>query len=686
MLKGLAIALLTSFLYFQDLSLVLTDALRSEETFHILAIPPLFVYLLYRKRKVLAAAVSQEKLRSSAISKHFSTIFGIVLSALALLLYWNTSYTFTPLEYHMLTMPIFIAGLVLILFNVQTLRQLIFPIAFLVFLTPPPAEILYSVGSTLSTVTAQASNGLANLFGIASQLSGNYGNPLITLTRPDNSTMNFTVSVACSGIYSLIGFTIFALFIAYITRGKLRNKLAILLMGLPLIVALNVLRITSIVTIGYYYGDELALQIFHLIGGTVLMFIGTLMLLAVTEKVFKKPKPLLPCPTCKSNLTNSKDEFCQDCGKLLKHSIPKIRRSDLAKIATIAIVVLMLLSIQAPVFALTEGPAEVLVQTPSGIQGNTQILPQIEGYKLQYMYRDQNFEELSGSDAALVYYYTPANSENMGVWVAVEVAPTISSLHRWDYCLSEYPLTAGYLPSIKQLELRDVQIQDNPAMLARFFGFQYRATNQTQLVLYWYEAASFSVNGTTEKKLVEISLIVYPQTPQDIEAVESQLLPFALAINTYWQPVKTWNLVNLVLTQNGLVLSTALATLMAIILIYRKLSDKREKLRLSRVAGKLPEQDKQVLEAVRMASKSGKSTTAEVANQLRALTKDLAVDWLPLKLKEAENAGLVEQAIVNRNDEPVVQWKSRVPEVSKLHDQESESTFYKFLSNLHLPE
>ena len=72
----------------------------------------------------------------------------------------------------MLTLPVLVAGLTLILFNGQTLRQLAFPIAFLFFLTPPPTEILYSVGSTLSDLSAHASNALVNAFGMASAISG----------------------------------------------------------------------------------------------------------------------------------------------------------------------------------------------------------------------------------------------------------------------------------------------------------------------------------------------------------------------------------------------------------------------------------------------------------------------------------------------------------------------------------
>ena len=182
----------------------------------------------------------------SAFAKNFTPIVGVLLCATAILVYWFGSYTFTPIEYHMLTLPVLTAGLILILFNGQTLKQLIFPIAFLFFLTPPPTEILYNVGSTLSDLSAHASNALANAFGWASTISAQYASPIITITRPDQTIMNFSIDVACSGVYSLIGFVIFATFIAYITRGKLWSKLAILSMGIPLIIVLNIIRITTV--------------------------------------------------------------------------------------------------------------------------------------------------------------------------------------------------------------------------------------------------------------------------------------------------------------------------------------------------------------------------------------------------------------------------------------------------------
>lgn len=74
----------------------------------------------------------------------------------------------------------------------------------------------------------------------------------------------------------------------------------------------------------------------------MLMFIGTLILLATTEKFVKKPKPSEPCPTCNLNSpTLQTEKFCPNCGKL--HLLPKIKlnKNALAKIASVAIVIII---------------------------------------------------------------------------------------------------------------------------------------------------------------------------------------------------------------------------------------------------------------------------------------------------------------------------------------------------------
>jgi len=663
-IKLSVIAVAVMAFYVQDLSMVFKGALTDESTFHILAIPFLFAYLLFRKRKMINAALQPPQTSTRGFQKYFSTLTGITLSAVAILTYWYGSYTFTPLEYHMLTLPFLAAGLTLILFNLQTLKQLIVPIVFLIFLTPPPVEILYSVGSALANLSASASNALANVFGLHSVLSTAYGSPMITLTRPDHTILTFSVNVACSGVYSLIGFVIFALFIAYITRGKLRNKFAILIMGIPLIAALNIIRITTILAIGYNFGEDLALQLFHYVGATVLMFIGTLLLLAITEKVFKKPKPPQPCPTCNPPTTNPTEPFCPNCGKLFKHPKTKLNRADITKIAGIAIIVVMLLSIQAPVFALTQGPAQVIIQTPSGTEVNTSnsLLPNMTGYTLSYVYRDTAFEQESGVDAALVYSYSSPNETTSPVWVAVQIAASVSSEHRWETCLISWPLSQGEQMAVNQLDLRDIQIQDNPPMTARYFAFQYKDTNQTQVVLYWYETATFNTNGTAQTKSVMISLIMYPSSSQNVSEAENQELPIANAINSYWAPIQTWSTIALSISQNGLALSAGATAILVLLILYAAYLDRKEKLALLNLYRKLPTQNQLIIKAVTNAKNIHNPTTQAITLEYQKLTQTPTSEtWIAQKLAEAENAGLIKKITANKNDEPTIQWKNQVP-------------------------
>ena len=99
------IAVIVAF-YLQDLNLVFRNAISDEATYHILAIPLLFGYLVYRKRKMVSATLSQNNpnTASNSFTKNFTPMVGVLLCATAILAYWFGSYTFTPIEYHMLTL------------------------------------------------------------------------------------------------------------------------------------------------------------------------------------------------------------------------------------------------------------------------------------------------------------------------------------------------------------------------------------------------------------------------------------------------------------------------------------------------------------------------------------------------------------------------------------------------------
>jgi exosortase len=667
------VVLSTIALFSQDLVTIFSDALQSESFSHLLAVPFIFVYLVYRKRKMLRAVIPNENKSEPKEIRHLPLICGILLSTTSVLLYWYGSYTFTPIEYHMFALPIFAAGVILILFNPQTLRQLAFPIAFLMFLMPPPSEILYTLGATLSTISTEASNALANAFGVQSTIISEYGNPTIVITRPDGASMEFTVDIACSGIYSLVGFLIFAVFIAYIIRDKTWKKLAIILSGIPLIYFLNIIRITTILILGYYYGEELALQTFHLLGGWMLIFLGTLLLLTISERIFKtqifagvKPN----CPQCRQT---SQENFCAECGKILNPSKIPIKKSDVAKTAAIALTVILLTMIQTPVFALTQTSPIVIVNTPSGQQASTNILPQIPGYKLYFAYRDAEFEQKAKQDMSLVYIYSPSNQSKEPIWVAIEIASTRSSLHRWETCLITWPLSKGCQPKVTQMELDDIKLNENPPIIGRYFAFTYIATNETQAVLYWYETATFTINKTSQQKNAKISVIAYPDSPEDLPNVKIQLTTIAETIANYWQPIKTWSQITMILSQNGLTLTTiSIAILSAIILLYILEVQKYVKANTNAYQ-KLSEINRQMVEMVKETEKKHIATLSNTAATYREKTgKQITKTQLLKRLSEIEKTGIIKRVIANQSDEPIITWKTQIRSNNKRESQHAQ--------------
>jgi len=666
-IKAITLLGATITIYFQDLTIVANEALRSELMTHILAIPLLLAYLVYRKRKMLRATIPFETTNPTRKPTYTREIVGTLLCLTAFLLYWHGSYTFHPLEYHVVSLPLFVAGLTLIVFNAKTLRVLVFPLAFLFFLTPPPLEIVYATGATLSIFSSQVAYNVLKVLGLPVTLANQYGTPVILLQKSQALPLTFTVDPACAGMYSLIGFTIFAVFISYIARGTTLKKATVFLAGIPLMFALNIIRITITVLIGNQYGMETAMQTFHLLGGWALISLGSLILLTLSEKIFKihlfttKPKNT-SCNHCNQKAEN-KQHFCIACGKLLNPMNIRLSKQDLTKISILAISAILIINLQTPVFTLTEGPAEINTQTLGGEQTVTKILPEIPGYTTKFIYRDKGFEEISKQDASLLYAYFPINKSKATVWVSMKIGKTRSALHSWEGCLITWPLAQGQQPTAKQLSLRDIQLLQNPPLTARYFAFQDTESNIIQIILYWYENAVFNTGSIQEQKHVKTSLITFTENQKDIYTNEEKLLPFAKAIANYWQPIKTWSQIALLISQNGIALiATTIATL-ATILTYLAIKKREEKkFNLNLYIKLASKEEKLIIKAVHQASKKDGSTANEIASHFQKLSGNpIKLNSLIEKLNQSEKAGLIKRDITNREDEPIIVWKSQMP-------------------------
>lgn len=654
--KILVTLLAPAALYWQDLSIVANEALRSELSTHILAIPFLLAYILYRLRGTFAANALEQPATNSNYHLELREALGILICLLAYFIRWYGSYTFTPLEYHIASLPLFVAGVILIIFNLRTLRVLLFPTAFLALLTPPPFELAQRVGTALAGLSAQASFAVLKTIGMPVTLQPLYGSPVIQLTTSQGVTIPFAIDIACSGLHSFIGFIIFALFAVYISRGPLPKKIIVFTLGVPIIYAFNILRITLLVIIGYFFGSELALDTFHLLGGWILILAGTIILLIIAEKVFniqifgKIPE------TCLHPKHDKDGIYCLSCGKILNPPHVVITQRDIIKLATILFVVASLLYIQVPVFALTQSAAEVFIKKPTGEEVSTEILPELEGYTLRFISRDHEFENISGQDASLTFRYSTEDWTELPIWVGLEIGSTKSCLHGWEVCLITYP--QGGEVKVTQLDLRGIHLLDNPPLPARYFVFQEKDSDFTQVVLYWYTNSIFKTNEGYEKKFSKISVIKYTQNPQEYKIIEAELLPIAEDIANYWRPITSWSWISLTIAKNGLIIITTTVALLFGVIDITLYLQKKNKNNAKHIYTQISEpEDRYIIDSIKELENE-MATEIKIASKYNEITgKNIETERLHNKILEAEELNIIKRKILNINDEPYMAWR-----------------------------
>ena len=188
-------------IYGNDFWILVNEAFQNEALSHILLLPFLVGFLFYLRKDVVKAALTVDTLSRRTKIKYFNEILGVALCLVAFLVYWYGSQTFYPLEYHIFSLPIFVAGVTLVLLNVRALLALIFPLLFLLFLVPLPATFFYTIGGGLANFNTQVSYGVLKTAGLPITLSSSYGAPTILMSTASGQPINFAVDIACSGIY-----------------------------------------------------------------------------------------------------------------------------------------------------------------------------------------------------------------------------------------------------------------------------------------------------------------------------------------------------------------------------------------------------------------------------------------------------------------------------------------------------
>jgi exosortase len=154
-----------------------------------------------------------------------------------------------------------LAGLTWTWFGGAMLRKAAFPIAFLVFAAPTFPVIVNGVSFRLKSIAAFGSVFLAQAMGVSVNRQS------MDLYFP---TGMMTIEGACSGLHSLIALMALGALFAYLGTGAAWRRWLLFLCSVPVALAGNIVRITSLCVYAGLTDTTRATGLFHDIGGFVL--------------------------------------------------------------------------------------------------------------------------------------------------------------------------------------------------------------------------------------------------------------------------------------------------------------------------------------------------------------------------------------------------------------------------------
>jgi exosortase/archaeosortase family protein len=668
--------------YGADLSVVFSKALTFNAgniTNYVLVIPFLILFVLHRKRSVLLAVASQDG--KSRRSLRLDDVLGAALCAVAVIVYVIGTTTLYSMEFHLISLPVFVAGATMLLFNIATFRHSFICVVFLAYLQPPPADLLAEIAADMSWSSAVIVQYMLSAIGLPISLDASFGAPALVMQDSTGAKIPFYVGEPSSGTYSIVGLSVFSIFVAYVLRGKLWKRALILLVGFPVFYILNALRIALIIFIWYTSGESAA-ESFHVVSGTVMSAVGTLVLLFFADLVLRlgmraPPRKVAKCPACERSLAAG-EPLCLLCGRHLKRYTPPINSQLLARMVLLGLISSLVVSAQiAAIQNTSEMNASEMtlynlnIDDIEGPETASIFMPQIDGWSMRYAFRDTKVESILNQDATLAYRYTSNSTTATGGKPAVNAGLQISrTLHTWEGSLLVYPSKFGR-PSATVVDIAWVPLADDKN--ARFFAYKKPGQEYTEAVLYWTDRRELRFDSGIESRNVQVILHVNMDYLAQIQAIGSTtdtegtkqlLLSLAGPIMKHWDDISisstSARTVDAILTRRPylpLGITVGVAAIFAIAILARTDS-------VFRSNRKLYEQirvgeEKLILDSIADNSRSSRHglTGEAIVDRHPALASNVNTSPRFIDLfRRIRSAGLIEDKIHSQYDEPVLVW------------------------------
>lgn len=259
MCKFLVIAVALLVLYF-PIAKRLVNQWRTDENFsHGWLVPPFSAYVLWEKRKQLAALPSRPSWSGLAVVG-----FGLLVLAAGV--------TGAELFLSRVSFLFVLVGLTALTFGWNHVRAAALPISFLLLMIPIPAIVLNQITFPLQRVASILATDILRALGVPVFREGN----IIGLAKK-----SLEVAKACSGLRSLMVITTLAIVYGYLLEPRNSIRLVLALASIPIAVIANSLRIVFTALVVQYGDAEMAEGFYHKVSGWLIFVISIAILYSV---------------------------------------------------------------------------------------------------------------------------------------------------------------------------------------------------------------------------------------------------------------------------------------------------------------------------------------------------------------------------------------------------------------------
>ena len=244
--------------------------------FYIFAFAPLLLIFYYSPFSVIIAFygflllfLKHQKLPDVKEANSIQKILGSIVIVGSFFVYYGVVLVYPGATFYTAAnYAVYLLGLFLLFFEFSALKEAFAPI-FLIVAATSSTFIAAWLKPFLSPFANDFAHIIVNILravGIDANIHYRFNIPILNFPSLSGKMVSGAFVYECIGVYSALVFSILLVVILFEDPGGLKVKLAYAIVGLLGTFAVNILRVTMIFLVDYFYGAEVGATIHYVIG------------------------------------------------------------------------------------------------------------------------------------------------------------------------------------------------------------------------------------------------------------------------------------------------------------------------------------------------------------------------------------------------------------------------------------